>query len=194
MIKAPELFKGTENFWEYNPDYKIVFDTLYNKDKSKNKEESSKIMWAMYHKMHQDSVFYNMKDKELEISTKFLKNPKFDWKKHEDVEIVFKDTILTQAERSLYEWNELMRKRDKYLKNKEYYFDEYATDENGDNIITKSGNFVTVKGTAEQLDKAQQVTIKYFNEYTKILKELTEEKLKRGRGNKPLSASDANRI
>ena len=148
----------------------------------------------MYLKLHPESSFYNMSNKEEFIKTKFVKDDKFDWTKYEDIELLFRDTILTQAEKSLFEWNELMHKRDKYLKSKDYYFDEYATDENGDNIITKTGNFVTIKGTAEQLDKAQQVTIKYFNEYTKILKELNEEKLKRGKGNKPLSSSDANRI
>ena len=194
MIKAPEIFKGNEDFWEYNSQYIFVFEDFYKKDKSKKKEESSKIMWAMYHKLHPDSVFYNMQNKDMEIASKFLKNPKFKWSKYEDIEIVFKDTILTQAERSLYEWNEFMRKRDKYLKNTDYYFDEYKTDENGDNVFSKTGNPILIKGTADQLDKALTTTPKIFLDYEKIQKKLTEEKLKRGKGNKPLSASDANRI
>lgn len=194
MIKIPELFKGTENFWKINSEYVIVFEDFYNKDKSKDKEKSSKIMWALYFKLHPDSVFYNLPDKDNVIIERFLKEPKFKWKQYEDIEIEFKNTILTQAERSLYEWDEFMKKRDKYLKNTEYYFDQYKIDENGDNIFSKTGNPVLVKGTAEQLDKALTTTPKIFMDYGKIRKELQEEKLKRGKGNKPLSASDANLI
>lgn len=196
MIQVPNPWRNDASisFWELNPEYILIFEDFHKKDRSKSKLFSSTVMWAMYLKLHPESSFYNMSNKEEFIKTKFVKDDKFDWSKYEDIELLFRDTILTQAEKSLFEWNELMHKRDKYLKSKDYYFDEYATDENGDNIITKTGNFVTIKGTAEQLDKAQQVTIKYFNEYTKILKELNEEKLKRGKGNKPLSSSDANRI
>jgi hypothetical protein len=196
MIQVPNPWRNDASisFWELNPEYILIFEDFHKKDRSKGKLYSSTVMWAMYLKLHPESSFYNMSNKEEFIKTKFVKDDKFDWTKYEDIELLFRDTILTQAEKSLFEWNELMHKRDKYLKSKDYYFDEYATDENGDNIITKTGNFVTIKGTAEQLDKAQQVTIKYFNEYTKILKELNEEKLKRGKGNKPLSSSDANRI
>lgn len=196
MIQVPNPWRNDASisFWELNPEYILIFEDFHKKDRSKGKLFSSTVMWAMYLKLHPESSFYNMSNKEEFIKTKFVKDDKFDWTKYEDIELLFRDTILTQAEKSLFEWNELMHKRDKYLKSKDYYFDEYATDENGDNIITKTGNFVTIKGTAEQLDKAQQVTIKYFNEYTKILKELNEEKLKRGKGNKPLSSSDANRI
>lgn len=196
MIQVPNPWRNDASisFWDLNPEYILIFEDFHKKDRSKSKLFSSTVMWAMYLKLHPESSFYNMSNKEEFIKTKFVKDDKFDWTKYEDIELLFRDTILTQAEKSLFEWNELMHKRDKYLKSKDYYFDEYATDENGDNIITKTGNFVTIKGTAEQLDKAQQVTIKYFNEYTKILKELNEEKLKRGKGNKPLSSSDANRI
>jgi hypothetical protein len=196
MIQVPNPWRNDASisFWELNPEYILIFEDFHKKDRSKGKLKSSTVMWAMYLKLHPESSFYNMGNKEEFIKEKFVKDDKFEWNKYEDIEVVFKDSVLTQAEKSLYDWNELMRKRDKYLKNKDYYFDEYATDENGDNVVTKTGNFVTIKGTAEQLDKAQQVTIKYFNEYSKILKELQEEKLKRGKGNKPLSSSDANRI
>lgn len=196
MIQVPNPWRNDASisFWELNPEYILIFEDFHKKDRSKGKLKSSTVMWAMYLKLHPESSFYNMSNKEEFIKEKFVKDDKFEWDKYEDIEVVFKDSVLTQAEKSLYDWNELMRKRDKYLKNKDYYFDEYAVDENGDNIVTKTGNLVTVKGTAEQLDKAQQVTIKYFNEYSKILKELQEEKLKRGKGNKPLSSSDANRI
>ena len=87
MIKIPEPFKN-ENFWKINSEYMMIFEDFYNKDKSKDKEKSSKIMWAMYFKLHPDSVFYNLPDKDNTIVEKFLKEPKFKWKDYEDIEIV----------------------------------------------------------------------------------------------------------
>ena len=194
MINAPQMIKGDENFWELNPEFKIIFDIFYSSDKSKGKEESSKIMWAMYFKLHPDSNFYNLPDKDDIIKNKFLKRPDFKWETYEDVELMFINAVLTQAERSLYEWNEFMKKRDKYLKNTEYYFDTYMTDNNGDNVLSKTGKFITLKGTAQQLDLALSVTPKLFLDYGKIMKELKEERIKKGKGNKPLSASDSDRI
>lgn len=194
MINIPELFKGDENFWKLNSNYKMIFDSFYQKDKSKDKEKSSKIMWALYFRLHPDSAYYNLPDKEAIIIEKFLKEKGFKWSDYDDIEIMFKDTILTQAERSLYEWNEFMKKRDKYLKNTDYYFDQYLTDENGDTVYSKTGKPVLVKGTADQLDKALMATPKIFMDYGVILKELKEDKIKKGKGNKPLSSSDANRI
>lgn len=194
MIKVPEIFKGNENFWEFNSEYVFILDKFYKSDKTKNKAKSSKIMWAFYHKLHPDSAYYNLKNKEQTIKEKWLKDKNFDWKKYEDVELTFKDSILTEAEKSLYDWNELMKKRNLYLKNQEYYFDEYKTDENGDNILSKTGQPVLRKGTAKQLDDAHTTTIKYYADYSKIMKELKQDKLKRGKAGKPLSASDANRI
>jgi len=194
MINVPQMLKGDENFWKMNPEFTIIFDNLYNKDKSKDKADSSKVMWAMYYRLHPESNFYNLPDKDMIIVTKFLKNPKFKWEDYDEVEVLFKNTILTQAERSLYEWNQFMMKRDKYLKNTEYYFDEYKTDENGDNVYSKTGNPILLKGTASQLDVALAATPKMFMDYGKIMKELKEERIKKGKGNKPLSASDAGRI
>lgn len=194
MINVPNPLTGKEDFWKLNPGFIDLFEQLYNQDKSKDKSKSSKIMWAFYHKVHPDSMYYNLPGKDELIKVKFLKEPEFVWANYEDEELMFIDAVLTQAERSLYEWNSLMKKRDKYLKNMDYYFDEYATDENGDNITSKTGRLVTLKGTADQIDKAQAVTIKYFNEYTKIRKDLKEDKIKKGKGNKPLSATDANEI
>jgi hypothetical protein len=68
-----------------------------------------------------------------------------------------------------------MSKRDKYLKNQEYYFDEYLRDENNDNVVSRTGQFITVKGTADQLDKAFSATPKMFNDFLKIKIQIDEE-------------------
>ena len=182
MIKIPEIPKGDENFWEWNAYYIDLFSNLYNKDRSKKKAESSKVMWALYHKLHPESIYYNLADKEDMIKKTFLKNPKFKWDDYEEEENLFKEIILTQAERSLNEWNETMRKRNKFLRDQDFTLDHYD----------KAGKLV--KGNAKELDQMLANTAKLYQEYGKILKDLTEERLKRGKGNKPLSSSAANRI
>lgn len=182
MIKIPELFKGTENFWEFNPEYKIVFDEFYAKDKSKDKEKSSRIMWAFYFKLHPDSSFYNLPDKDNIIIEKIIKDTKFNWEKHELEENLFYSTILTPAERELYDWNTTLHKRRKFLNEQEFTLDSY----NDEGRLQK--------GTADQLDKMLANTAKLYQDYNKIQKELKEEKLKKGKGNKPQSFSDTNEI
>ena len=182
MIKTPEIPKGDENFWEWNPQYIEVFEDFYKKDKSKNKTRSSGIKWAFYNKLHPDSVYYNMSNKEDWIKNKILKDPKFKWEKYENEENLFKETILTQAERSLEEWNETMRKRNAFLRDQDFTFDYYNDDSK------------LVKGNAKELDSMLANTSKLYQEYGKILKDLKEERMKRGKGDKPLSSSAANRI
>jgi hypothetical protein len=87
-----------------------------------------------------------------------------------------------------------MQKRSKKLKSMDYYFDEYLTDENGDNVLSKTGQPVIVKGTAKQLDDAYKITPSMYAEYDKIQKLLAEEELKRGRNAKPKSPSETGEI
>lgn len=170
------------NFWELNPTYTIIFDELYNKDKSKDKKTSSKIMWAFYYLLTPKSEFYNLPDKRELLSNKFIQEKGFKWEDYEKDEYLFKQTALTQAQRSLVDWDEFMRKRDNYLKAQEYYFDYFD----------KDGKLV--KGTAEQLDKAYSVTPKMYSDYDKIIKNLKEEEYKTGKGNKIKSLTDAKEI
>ena len=181
MIKIPEVHKGTENFWEWNPQFIDLFDELYKKDKSKNKNKSSKIMWALYHKLNPDSIYYNLADKEEVIKKKFLKDSKFNWNKYLDDEDLFKRVLLTPAERALHEWNETMKKRNTFLRGQDFTLDKYIKGK-------------LVKGNAKDLDAMLANTAKLYQEYGKIIKDLKEDKLKRGKAGKPLSSSDANRI
>jgi hypothetical protein len=182
MINKPEGDIKQYNFWEYNPNYKLIFDDFYSGDKSKGKSKTSFIMWAYYLILYSKSDFYNLPDKRKLIKDKFLKNPSFKWDDYKEVESLFKESILTQAERSLCEWNEYMRKRDDYLKKQEYYFDYYD----------KKSKLV--RGTAEQLDRAYSTTPKMYSDYEKIQKSLKEDEYKTSRGNKIKSLTDAKEI
>lgn len=182
-------YKGN-NFWETFPEYRAmeVFENLYKK------KNSSNIMWALAFCLRKESPMYNLPNK-WELSAKdIVKDKSFSWDDHEDIINMFKQTSMSQAERSLLAWEELMIKRDAYLKSKDYYFDEYKVDANGDNVISKTGNFIVVKGTADQLDRAFAVTPKMYSDFTKIRKEVVDDDIKRGRGNKIMSYSDGGEI
>ena len=137
---------------------------------------------------------YNLPNKWELASRDIIKDKDFNWDKVEDIVELFKQSCMSQAERSLLAWEELMKKRDKYLKSKEYYFDEYLLDDNGDNVVSKTGRFITVKGTADQLDSAFSTTPKMYSDFYKIKKEIEEDEIKRGKGNKPVSLTDANEL
>ena len=193
-----ELYYKGNNFWDINPEFRIldVFNNFYTKDKSKNKEHSSNIMWALAFCVRRESPMYNLPDK-WELSAKdIVKDPKFKWSDYEDLVALFKSTYLTQAERSLLAWDELMSKRDKYLKEQDYYFDKYMIDEEtGDNVRSSTGRLVIVKGTAEQLDKAFAVTPKMYHDFSKIKLAIEEDEImKKGKGDKMLSLGDTGQI
>lgn len=172
-------FNTDENFWKLYPDFKVMepFVTLYTEDKSKEKLISSTIMWGIALAESHESSWYNLNDKYQRIKEDFIKSKDLDWSIYESHIQQFKETQLSQAEKSLTAWNELMSKRDRYLKNQEYYFDEYKMDPNtGDTMYSKTGAPILVKGTAEQLDKAYSTTPKMYSDYDKIKKMLAEEK------------------
>jgi len=182
MINKPEGDIRKANFWELNPNFAIILDEFYDKDKTKYKSKSSTIMWAFYLVYHPKSDFYNLPDKKTLVKDKFLKDSNFKWEDYKEIENVFRNVALTTAERSLVLWNELMEQRMDYLKAQKYYFDYF--DDNGK----------LIKGTAEQLDKAFGATPKMYADYDKIKKSLQEEEYKTSKGNKIKSLTDAKEI
>lgn len=194
MNNPLDNYNETNNFWDFNPQYKVIFKDIYTEDKSKGKDKSSKLMWGLILYSHPKSDFYNLPDKDILISRDIIGDKKFKWESYKNVLDRLREISLSQAEKSLDDWNHYMKKRDEYLKTVRYYFDEYMTDENGDNVLSKMGNFVTIKGTAEQLDKAWLSSKAMWADYGKIMKELFEEESKKGKGNKNLSESDKGEI
>jgi hypothetical protein len=85
MLKESILkdFNIDLNFWKINPQLIIVFDDLYEKDKSKDKITSSKIMWAiaMLYDPSDKNQFRNadFDVKKKAISDNYLKDKNFDW-------------------------------------------------------------------------------------------------------------------
>lgn len=165
-----------EIFWQKYPEAKYLepFATMYNADKSKDKYKSSKFMWALALVESPISMWYNLPDKYERVAKDFLKQD-IDWKDYESHILTFRESQLSQAERSLANWEDFMRKRDKYLKSQEYYFDHEVVDEDGNNVCSLNGQPIWKKGTAEQLDKAMKATADAYKELAKIKKDLESE-------------------
>jgi len=181
-MKVPDYIKDTDNFWELNPQYKYIFAEFYSMDRTKNKNKSSKLMWAIYFRVHPKSEFYRLPNKDTIIRDKWLKMPSFKWDSLEREIDIFINTVLTQAEKSIVAWDIMMKKRDEFIHSQDFTLDTY--DDRGK----------IVKGTADQLDKMLGNTGKLYTEYFKIKKELSDDDIKRGKGSKPLSMSDSNEI
>jgi len=196
MRNPLEAFDINNNFWTYNPEFKIPkpLYELYRKDTSRDKFHSSRIMWGILNYVYPKSMIYNLPNKEELIAKDLIKDTKFKWDDYADIIQIVKDMCLTQAQRSLVEWDEYMKKRDKYLRSTDYYFDQYATNDDGDNIITKTGNLVTIKGTAEQLDKAWLSSKAMWKDYESIQKLVEEEDSKLNNKNKIQSSTATGEI
>lgn len=191
MKNITETYSPTNNFWEYNPQFTAIqpFRKLWKADRTINKNGSSDLMWAIALIYHPKSDLYYVTGKEEKISDTVLglkKNEVEDfWKGKQDLIDAFIDTVLTQAERSLADWCDYMKKRDAYLKNTRYYFDEYKTDDDGNNVYSKTGQEILLKGTAEQLDKAWGASKSMWADYDKVSKAiLNDDMIDDGSSNK----------
>jgi len=164
----------TNNFWKLFPELTIPegMNKLYNEDKTKDKIESSKIMWAIHLSEHPDSKFYNNPEKRNILAKSFLKNDKFNWNKIQNIITEFRATALSPAERALNNWDEIMSFRDTAIK------DLYK-------------NAIKEKDTDElvKIDKMLSLTPKMFDDYKKIKESYEEEKTHK-KGNRITSISD----
>jgi hypothetical protein len=166
------------NYWEVNAELLIIkeFDDYYSKDKSKGKEDSSKVMWGLYYCYHPESKFYNLPNRLEIIENNFIKDPKFKWDSVKSIVDVFKNLVLSDAERALGNWGEIMSMRDTSIKE---LYRKALEDSDTDELV--------------KIDKMLANTPKMFEDYKKIKKDYQEEKtLKKGKRN--LSLSDTGDI
>lgn len=168
------------SFWVEFPGIKIyeLFNKLYRSDKSRNKESSSRLMWAIYLVMNPESNLYNDPNKEASVAKNWLKDPKFKWENHVEYTDSYRDLVLTTAEKALQNWNEMMIMRDKQLKS---LYKSLFDQEDKEAAVS----------TLEKVDKMLANTAKMFADYAKIKKDYEEEKTtKKGKSISSLSDSD----
>lgn len=165
------------NYWELHPGMKNFpnFRTLYDKDKSKTKIDSSKTMWAIALMVdpHEKNPWKNVNplDKKILISIDFLHDEKFNWESEEIINLIeeYKDKCLTVAEKALIELEEKLSERAKFIKETNYTLDYYEE--------TERGSTKLVKGTAAQLDKMVTETKKIYDHLQLIRKQMEAENI-----------------
>lgn len=166
MKNIRDHFDSSLNFWTEFPEFKTIlgFNGIYESDRSKSKKKSSMIAWAIHLAYNPNSKFYNIPDKLELISRDVLKDDGFDWSNEaiDNACEMYKQVVLTQAERSLDSWNQTLMMRDKGLK--QWYRDEFEKD-----IDERDMTII------EKLDKQMANTAKFFNEFKKIKLDLKEE-------------------
>jgi hypothetical protein len=152
LSKRTEVFDTDRNYWENFPEAKVhpKFQSLYKSDTSKKKLKSSNIMWAIHLISHPKSLMYHDPNKQENI--KNLLPPDWDWKTNESLLDTYKGLMLTEAQKALIDWDEMIKKRSTYLKNQDYDI------ENG-----------------SDLDKLHRNTYAIYKDYQKICEELTNE-------------------
>jgi ethanolamine utilization cobalamin adenosyltransferase len=171
------------NFWDIHPELKIIeeFSKVYTADKSKQKSNSSRTMWAIDFAYNPESRFFNLPDKLDVIAKDFLKDSKFKWEDLDSVIDMYKNIVLSDAERALVSWNEIMTMRDKSLKKlyKEALNVKYIGE-----VDTK---------ILKEIDTMLANTAKLFDDYKKIKKDYEEDKIKK-KGKSIVSLTESGEI
>lgn len=112
-------FNTDISFWESNPQMKIIFNEFYEKDSSKNKMESSKIMWgiSLLVDPNESNSFRHISYTERldEIKTGFFKDKKFPWVEHYNTIEIYKNHVLTKPELTLHVMERKLEERIKLL-------------------------------------------------------------------------------
>ncbi len=150
-------FSISNNFWKENPHFLIVkeFKEFHKSDKSKNKEASSKIMWAIALLVHPKSKFYQAlyEERKKIIDDDYLSSESAEWdQKYNNYIIKFKEVALTRMQRNAAIWSDKFDERMEFLRSTPY------------NI-----------STFNDLDKAMQSTDKIWNVYIKCMKDMEDE-------------------
>ena len=190
MQSATKNWNTDENYLQLNPIMKTIpkFKVLFDKDKSKNKQKSSKIMWAiaLFLDPNEHNVWRNTRkeDKIKLIEEDFMKGEDFKFSYPPVIELLeeYLDKCITVAQKELINIENKLQERGKFIKETPYKLDSYEETENG---------YKKVKGTAEQLDKMLVGTYQIYKQFAQIKKDITEESNKGSvKGGQTESASE----
>lgn len=184
-------FDPNQNFWEINPQLTMYkpFSRLYKRDKSKNREISSKEMWMIMFLCDPDDSVNKFARIPYSERLAMLKEEYYEDFNEEDEDIAecldkYPAECLSAVERAFKEEVDSLVKRARFIKNSEYTFDDVERDHNG-NVIFISGKPMVRKGTATDLDRMRANTKKIYEQYEEVensfIKERNEARVVGGR-------------
>ena len=177
------------NFWVARPTFKEAGPTkeLHKKDRTKNKDKSSQLMWAIALLYDRSSEFYNL-DEETKthlVFNDFYGDADYPAKNKEQIKLLkdfYTECSTTVAERELINIENKLKERGKFLDATPY--DMGVPGERGGWV----GN------TVDTLDKMMANTPKLFELYTKAKEAVMEEQAKSTVGNRTESLTDTGEI
>lgn len=146
-------YSEKNNFWKLYPTFLVpkIYKNFYESDKSKNKKDSSDIMWAMifmFDKTAENPYRFLQKEDRIEvINDDILNNSKFDWKQYEQLVEYTRNIHMTEIERTYYSFIEKMEQRRKLIEDSEY------TLESADSLDKIIKNTESVRKEVENLEK-----------------------------------------
>ena len=125
-MKLIDIWDIDGNFWICNPQLKLAFKSVYDADKSKSKDSSSRIMWSVALFIDTKSKFRDLP--ELQREELIRKDYNKDFSVESCSEIISKwKSFLSPAERQLILWDKFMDEKNEYMSGLNYK-------ENGDEI------------------------------------------------------------
>jgi hypothetical protein len=181
-------FDINNNFWKINPQLTLLgaFKKLYDSDKSKDKINSSHIMWGIGLVYDPESKYYNipLDYRRKLVVVDYFKQEKFGWAIYNDVIDFYIECCLTTAERSLAEWNNKMTERSEFINSTKYSIGT---------VNAKTGSFVG--STIQIIDNMLANTKKLYDDYKRIMEDLGKEQMKTNvKGGTQKSASESGMI
>lgn len=129
------------------------FQKLYSEDKSKNHENSSRIMWAIALVCDTESKYFNLPDKEKRkiIARDYLKDDKFDFSKYREQMDLYEQLIFTSGQRQLSIWKRKMDEKTELLSHMVYSVDSAEFIEKL--LVSNTKLFAELERISEQLVK-----------------------------------------
>lgn len=110
------------NFWKLNPQLKLIYQDVYESDKSKDKEKSSNLMWCivLYTDNTENNKYINLSQKErLTLINKEL-NPEFNPEENKDLIKTYESLFLTKVQKSLRNLELKLEERDEFIASHKY--------------------------------------------------------------------------
>lgn len=166
-------FNIKQNFWELNPQliYINPFKKLYDRDKSKDKDTSSKEMWCIW--LHEDPSYENKiyrQTTEVKLESIKFYYPDFNPEDELVMQCIeeYNTTCLTAAARA-FKLEELkLLERAKLKVSTPYRFDEVVG-------FDKTGRAQILPGTVKDLEAMDKNTLNIYKQYEEVKRMFEEE-------------------
>lgn len=120
----------TQNFWEANPQFKLVapFKFLYEEDKSKKKSDSSTMMWFTVYCYYPLSIFHKLDEDEKHslIGEDYCGSISYYTEHKSTLDMLiqnFSNMCLSPMQRQLLELEMLLNKRAAFIRQQDYTFE-----------------------------------------------------------------------